>query len=88
MLKVESCVCGFCVYGAQWTPRNGENLQCAREPGNKVGPFAVAVKSGSGAVGYVHKRSDASVRSSYDTVGQYSAQLSETEEEAIYHNVT
>jgi len=44
MLKVESCVCGFRVYGAQWTPRIGENLQCAREPGNKVGPFAVAVK--------------------------------------------
>ena len=56
MFEVESCVRGFHVYGALWSPRIGENLQCAREPGNREDPFAVAVKNSSGTVGHVPRK--------------------------------
>lgn len=45
MFEVESCICGFHVYEAEWTRRIEEILDCARETGNREDTFTlIAVK--------------------------------------------
>ena len=45
MFEVESCIYGFHVYGAEWTRRIEEILDCARETGNREDTFTlIAVK--------------------------------------------
>jgi hypothetical protein len=45
MFEVESCVRGFNVHGASWSPYVGEILHCVREFGNREDLYAVAVQS-------------------------------------------
>ena len=57
MFEVESCIRGYHVYGASWTPVIGEVLQCSRELGNREDPYAVAVHSTSNnTVGHVPRK--------------------------------
>ena len=53
MFAVESCICGFHVYGAVWSPRIGEILDCTRETNNREDPFAAAVKKSGETIGHV-----------------------------------
>ena len=57
MFEIESCVRGFHVYGASWSPYVGEILYCVREFGNREDPYAVAVQSSSNStVGHVPRK--------------------------------
>ena len=53
MYKVESCIRGFHVYRAVWTPYIGEQLDCALDSGNSEDPFAVAVQKDGETIGHV-----------------------------------
>ena len=52
-LTIESCVCGYHYYQDIWEPVNGEQLECAQEPGNLHDRYAVTVLKGGIVVGYV-----------------------------------
>ena len=39
----ESCIRGYHVYGAVWSPTSGERLYCERETRNLEDPYAVSV---------------------------------------------
>ena len=41
--ETESCVRGFHIYKDIWSPLIGEQLKCARETGNPLDRYAVAV---------------------------------------------
>ena len=57
MFEIKSCVRGFHVYGASWSPYVGEILYCVREFGNREDPYAVAVQSSSNStVGHVPQK--------------------------------
>ena len=45
MYEVASCIRGFHVYRAVWTPYIGEQLDCALDSENSEDPFAVAVQN-------------------------------------------
>ena len=53
MFAVESCIHGFHVVRAVWSPRIGEILDCARETSNREDPFAVAVKKSGETISHV-----------------------------------
>ena len=53
MYKVESCIRGFHVYLAVWTPYIGKQLDCVYDSGNSEDPFTVAVQKDGEMIGHV-----------------------------------
>ena len=51
--QLTSCVRGYHVYKAVWSPSVGEEFQCEREEGNSEDPYAVAIKHSGEVVGHV-----------------------------------
>ncbi len=51
--EVEAMVRGYHVYQEMWDASIHEELVCAREPGNRRDPFAVAVVKSDYTVGHV-----------------------------------
>ena len=83
MYEVESCIRGFHVYHAVWTPYLREQLDCVLDSGNSEDPFAVAVQKASETIG--RGRSLVSPHSSCDGTERYAAQLRGIEEEAMIY---
>ncbi len=53
---IETCVRGYHVYKADWTPVLGEIMNCEREPDNRKDRYAVAVKREGETVGHLPKK--------------------------------
>ena len=51
--EINACVRGQHVFREVWSPVEGEELECEREPGNSSDPYAVAVMKGNIVVGHV-----------------------------------
>ena len=54
--EVDSCVKGYYVYKALWTPIVGEQLICTREPTNPEDRYTVAVVIADVVVGHLPRK--------------------------------
>ena len=53
---MESCVRGFHIYQASWTPTTGVRLPCETEDINPTDPYAVAIKKGMVVIRHVPRK--------------------------------